>query len=74
MDINSPLAQILYLHRTIGNQAVTRLIQSGALQAKLRIGQQDDIDNQETVDGTALARSAIQLRKAGNIQMHQGLS
>lgn len=32
----SPMEKILYLQRTIGNRAVTRLIQSGALQAKLK--------------------------------------
>jgi hypothetical protein len=31
--------QVMYLQRTIGNQAVQRIIKSGALQAKLRIGQ-----------------------------------
>jgi hypothetical protein len=46
-DMNSPVEQILHLQRTIGNQAVTRLIQSGVLQAKLTIGQPDDIYEQE---------------------------
>jgi len=35
--LDSPVKQILYLQRTIGNRAVTRLIQSGVLQAKLKI-------------------------------------
>jgi len=39
--------QILFLQRTIGNQAVQRLIKSGALQAKLRIGQPGDKYEQE---------------------------
>jgi hypothetical protein len=44
----SPLAeQILFLQRTIGNQAVQRLIKSGALQAKLNIGRPGDIYEQE---------------------------
>ncbi|MFA4936251.1 MAG: hypothetical protein WC568_10495, partial [Candidatus Methanoperedens sp.] len=38
-SISSPIDQILFLQRTIGNQAVGRLIKSGALQAKLKIGQ-----------------------------------
>ena len=34
--------RILSLQRTIGNQAVQRMIKSGALQVKLRIGQPGD--------------------------------
>ena len=37
----------MYLQRTIGNQAVQRLIKSGALQAKLKIGQPGDRYEQE---------------------------
>ncbi len=44
---NSSIDRILFLQRTIGNQAVGRLIKSGALQAKLRIEQPDDIYEQE---------------------------
>jgi len=39
--------RIIQLQRTAGNQAVQRLIKSGALQAKLRIGQPNDIYEQE---------------------------
>jgi hypothetical protein len=39
---NSSVDRILFLQRTIGNQAVARLIKSGALQTKLRIGQLGD--------------------------------
>jgi hypothetical protein len=46
-SMNSPVDQILFLQRTAGNQAVQRLIKSGALQAKLRIGQPGDIYEQE---------------------------
>ena len=46
-SISSPSEQILFLQRTIGNQAVGRLLKSGALQAKLRIGQPGDIYEQE---------------------------
>ena len=46
-SISSPVEQILFLQRTIGNQAVGRLIKSGALQAKLKIGQPGDIYEQE---------------------------
>ena len=38
---------ILFLQRTAGNQAVSRLMKSGALQAKLRIGQPGDKYEQE---------------------------
>jgi hypothetical protein len=40
---SSHVDRILYLQRTIGNQAVQRLIRSGALQAKLMIGQPGDV-------------------------------
>ncbi len=43
----SPMDQVLFLQRTIGNQAVQRLFKSGALQAKLKIGQPNDIYEQE---------------------------
>jgi len=43
----SPTGQILYLHQTIGNQAVQRLFNSGIIQAKLKIGQPNDIYEQE---------------------------
>ena len=45
-SMNSPADQILFLQRTIGNQAVQRLIRSGALQAKLAIGKICDIYEQ----------------------------
>ena len=45
--MNSPVDRILFLQRTIGNQAVGRLIESGTLQAKLRIGQPGDVYEQE---------------------------
>jgi len=44
---SSHLDRILFLQRTIGNQAVEWLIKSGTLQAKLRIGQQGDKYKQE---------------------------
>ncbi|KAF5424766.1 hypothetical protein C5S42_12595 [Candidatus Methanomarinus sp.] len=45
--INTSADHILYLQRTIGNQAVSRLLESGTLQAKLKIGQPGDIYEQE---------------------------
>ncbi len=44
---DSPVNRILYLQRTIGNQAVQRLIKSWALQTKLIIGQPGDKYEQE---------------------------
>ena len=46
-SMSSPVDQVMYLQRTIGNQAVQRLIKSGALQAKLKIGQPGDMYEQE---------------------------
>ena len=46
-SISSPVEQILFLQRTAGNQAVQALVRSGALQAKLRIGQPGDKYEQE---------------------------
>lgn len=45
--INSPAEQILFLQRTAGNQAVQRLIKSGALQAKLTISEPGDVYEKE---------------------------
>jgi predicted secreted Zn-dependent protease len=46
-SLRSPVDQILSLQRTIGNQAVQRLFNSGVIQAKLKIGQPNDIYEQE---------------------------
>jgi hypothetical protein len=43
----SPADRILQLQRTAGNQAVQKLIKSRALQAKLRVGQPNDIYEKE---------------------------
>ena len=45
--MDTPVNRILFLQRTAGNQAVSRLMRSGALQAKLRIGQPGDMYEQE---------------------------
>lgn len=44
---NSPINQILFLQRTVGNRAVEGLLKSGVIQAKLTIGQPGDIYEQE---------------------------
>ncbi len=46
-SMNSPVDRIHFLQRIIGNQTVARLIESGALHAKLMIGQPGDIYEQE---------------------------
>jgi len=46
-SVNPSVDRILFLQRTVGNQAVQRLLRSGALQAKLRIGQPGDVYEQE---------------------------
>ncbi len=45
--VNSSVDRILFLQRTIGNQAVERLIKSGAFQTKLKTGQLGDEYEQE---------------------------
>lgn len=42
--MRSPVDHVLYLQRTMGNRAVSRLIRSGTLQAKRKIGQSGDND------------------------------
>ena len=44
---SSQVDRILFLQRTIGNQAVQRMIKSGVLQAKLKIGLPEDIQQKE---------------------------
>jgi hypothetical protein len=44
---DSPVAPILFLQRTIGNRGVECLYRAGLLQAKLQIGQPNDIYEQE---------------------------
>lgn len=44
---NSPIGHVLHLQRTIGNQAVQRLIKCGMLQAELKIGKFGDSYEQE---------------------------
>jgi len=45
-SMDTPVDRILFLQRTVGNQVVSRLIRSGGLQAKLRIGQPGDMYEQ----------------------------
>jgi len=62
----SPADRILQLQKTAGNQAVQRLIKSRALQAKLRVGQPDDIYEQEA------DRVAEQVMRMPDVPLHTG--
>ncbi len=44
---SSPIDHILHLQKTIGNQSVQGLFQSGVIQTKLKIGQPNDVYEQE---------------------------
>jgi hypothetical protein len=46
-SMNSPVDHIMFLQRTIGNQAVQRLFKSAIIQPKLKIGEPNDIYEQE---------------------------
>ena len=46
-SIEAGVERILFLQKTAGNRAVSPLMKSGALQAKLRIGQPEDRYEQE---------------------------
>jgi hypothetical protein len=46
-SMDSPVDRILHLQRSIGHQAVQRLMRSGALQAKLTVSQPGDQYEQE---------------------------
>ncbi|WP_440956056.1 eCIS core domain-containing protein [Methanosarcina sp. Mfa9] len=64
----SPADMILQLQRTAGNHAVQRLIKSGALQAKLKIGQPNDIYEQEA---DRVAEQVIQQKQVLQKQVNQ---
>ena len=62
--LKSPADRILFLQRTIGNQAVQQLIKSGTMQAKLKIGQPGDKYEQEAdrVADAVMRMSEVQLQ------------
>lgn len=65
-SIRSPIGKILFLQRAIGNQAVNRLIGSGAIQTKLKIGQPNDRYEQEAeriAEQIVTARSPVESGK-----------
>jgi hypothetical protein len=80
---HSPVDHIVSLHMTVGNRAVQRLFKSGFMQAKLKIGEPNDIYEQEAdriaeqvmrMPDNAVTggqRSAVTERKDG-VQMKPG--
>src|SRR4029434_10107872 len=58
--INSPIEQISFLQRTVGNRGVERLLKSGVMQAKLKINEPGDSYEQEAdrIAGQVLATPA----------------
>ncbi len=61
-SVNPSVNRILFLQRTVGNQAVQRLMKSKALQAKLRIGQPGDKYEQEA---DRVADEVMRMREPG---------
>jgi hypothetical protein len=45
--INSPIDQLAFLQRTVGNREVERLLKSGGIQAKLKVNEPGDVYEQE---------------------------
>ncbi|NIM14316.1 MAG: DUF4157 domain-containing protein [Candidatus Aminicenantes bacterium] len=68
--LQSPVEQVLHLQKTIGNQAVTQLIQSGAIQAKLKIGQPDDMYEQEA---DRVAEQVMRMEEGSLVNGHSSL-
>jgi hypothetical protein len=54
---NTPVDQISFLQRTVGNRGVQRLLKSGLIQAKLKVNESGDIYEQEAdrIAGQVLA-------------------
>lgn len=69
----SPSEGILFLQRTVGNYAVGRLIRSGALQTKLRIGQPGDEYEQEAdrVADAVMQMPAHKIVQASNLHLQK---
>jgi hypothetical protein len=65
---NSPAENVLQLQRTLGNQAVQGFFTSGALQAKLKIGQPNDKYEQEAdrVAEQVIRRPETRIAKEAN--------
>ena len=63
---NSPIDQISFLQRTVGNREVERLLKSGVIQAKLTIGQAGDVYEQEAhrLSEQVISMPETQLRRS----------
>ena len=71
-SMDSPVEQILDLQQTIGNQAVQRLINSGTLQAKLKIGKPSDKGGQKADGGADKAINMPETMQSGDIVQWMG--
>ena len=67
-SMDTPVDRILYLQRTAGNQAVSRLMRSGALQVKLSIVQPGDKYEQEA---DRVADAVMRMPEPGVHSAHQ---
>src|SRR5262245_24975060 len=67
---NLALNHILFLQRTTGNHVIERLLKSGVVQAKLTIGQKDDVYEKEA---DRIAEQAVSMR-GPSISTAQGIS
>ncbi|MCP4369420.1 MAG: DUF4157 domain-containing protein [Deltaproteobacteria bacterium] len=59
---------IMQLQRTIGNQAVQRLIKTGTIQAKLRTGRSNDKYEQDVVNGKMQMADGVSLMADSGLQ------
>ena len=67
---NSPVDQVLHLQRTMGNRAVTRLFQTGAVQAKLKIGKPNDTYEKEA---DSVANKVMSMPEESLVNSHSSL-
>lgn len=75
-SVNSPIDHILFLQRTIGNQAVQRLFNSGIIQPKLTISRHEDSYEQEAdraADNTQLSLAPLVQCKAADSSIDEVL-
>ncbi|MHC5058422.1 MAG: PIN domain-containing protein [Planctomycetota bacterium] len=72
-SMDSPVEQIFHLQRTIGNQAIQRMIKSGTLQAKLKIDKPNDKYEQEA-DRVADKVMSMPEPKGSLVNSHRSLA
>src|SRR4029453_17495801 len=75
--VNSPLDQISFLQRTVGNRGVERLLKSGMIQFELKVNEPGDMYEQEAdgIAGQVMATPAHNgLNGAASIQRATGPS